>query len=217
MASTSQTPRVLPRGRHAASREVVWESQRERLLVAMADAVAEKGYARVSVADAIERAGVSRKTFYEQFANKEACFLAAYEVGVELLLEGIDEAIRTAAPDWPAAAAAGTEAYLEMLEANPSLARTFLVEILAAGPVALSRRAAVHERFARQLADVHTAARSDLPQLPELPDYVFRACVGAINELVVERLTAVGTEGLTELTDALLDVQRKLFFGPELA
>ena len=69
--------RTLPRGRHAATREIVWTSQRERLLEAMAGVVADKGYARVAVADVIDHAGVSRKTFYEHFANKEACFLAA--------------------------------------------------------------------------------------------------------------------------------------------
>src|SRR5258707_2850574 len=93
----------LPRGRHAAPPEVVWESQRGRMLEAMALAVAEKGYAATAVADVIARAGVSRKTFYEHFANREACFLAAYDAGVEALLAAIDEAI-AAAPDWQHAA-----------------------------------------------------------------------------------------------------------------
>ena len=84
--------RVLPRGRYAAPRAVVAESQRERLLVAMADATAAKGYANVAVADVIERAGVSRRSFYEHFANKEECFLAAYDAGVEALLGAIGEA-----------------------------------------------------------------------------------------------------------------------------
>jgi AcrR family transcriptional regulator len=206
-------PAVLPRGRHAASRKVVWESQRERLLAAMADAVAEKGYARVAVADVIQRAGVSRKTFYEQFANKEECFLAAYDVCVDLLLEGIDEALSAAAPDWLTGMSAGTRVYLETMEANPSMARTFLIEALAAGPVALARRAIVHERFAALLARAHTAARQELPQLPELQPYVFRACVGAINELVTDHVARSGTDGLTELAGPILEVQGKLLLG----
>src|SRR4051794_15717647 len=100
---TAPLVRVLPRGRHAAPREVVVESQRTRMLSAMASAVAEKGYSRTAVADVINRAGVSRKTFYEHFANKEECFLAAYDEGVGLLLAAIDEAVREAAPDWLAA------------------------------------------------------------------------------------------------------------------
>jgi AcrR family transcriptional regulator len=93
------TSQVLPRGRNAAPRQIVWESQRERLLGAMADAVAEKGYANVAVADVIERAGVSRKTFYEQFENKQECFLTAYDAGVDLMMETIDEAIAATGED----------------------------------------------------------------------------------------------------------------------
>src|SRR4051812_30467577 len=104
---TAPLVRVLPRGRHAAPREVVVESQRTRMLSAMASAVAEKGYSRTAVADVIDRAGVSRKTFYEHFANKEECFLAAYDEGVDLLLEAIDEAVRESAPGWLAPAAGG--------------------------------------------------------------------------------------------------------------
>src|SRR3712207_4871654 len=111
----TQTRTVLPRGRHAAPREVVWQSQRDRLLAAMADAVAEKGYAKASVADVIERAGVSRKTFYEHFANKEECFLAASDAGDDLLLAAINDAVAATLPDWQAALDAGARAYLETL------------------------------------------------------------------------------------------------------
>src|SRR3954463_4377244 len=155
---------ALPRGRHAAPREVVAASQRERMLAAMAEVVGAKGYGPVAVADVIARAGVSRKTFYEHFENKEECFLAAYDAGVELMLDAIDEAIRAAAPGGPVAIArAGTARYLETLAANPAFARTFLIEVLAAGPRALERRAAVHARFADQLATIHRAARAGAP------------------------------------------------------
>ena len=103
----------LPRGRHAAPREVVWESQRGRLLAAMAEVVAPKGYGAVAVRDVIARAGVSRKTFYEHFDNKEECFLAAYDAGVASMLAAIGDAIGAAAPAGPLAVArAGTARYL---------------------------------------------------------------------------------------------------------
>jgi AcrR family transcriptional regulator len=210
-------PVVLPRGRHAAPREVVWDSQRERMLAAMADAVAAKGYARVAVADVIEGAGVSRKTFYEQFSNKEECFLAAYDACVDLLLEAVDAALRAPAPDWLAGMSQATRVYLEMMEDNPALARTFLIEALAAGPAALARRSAVHERFAAQLASAHAAARQDIPELPEIGPHVFRACVGAINELVTDRIARAGTDGLTELVGPIMDVQGRLLVGAALA
>jgi len=208
---------VLPRGRHAAPRSVVSASQRERLLAAMAAAVADKGYAHVAVADVIERAGVSRKTFYEHFANKEQCFLAAYDAGITALLRSIDEAIAAAAPDWLEATAAGTRTYLQALAANPDFARTFLVEVLAAGPAALERRAEVHQRFADRLAATIRVARRDLPGLPDLPDYVFRACVGAINELVTEQLLRHGAESLPALVTPILGVELALLTGHELA
>ena len=215
--STQPQTTPLPRGRHAAPREIVLESQRGRLLGAMAAAVAEKGYANVAVADVIERAGVSRKTFYEHFANKEDCFLAAYDAGVDILVAAIDEAVAAPAPDWIAAATAGTRAYLETLAANPSLARTFLVEVLAAGPAALERRSAVHARFAAQTASIIATAREDIPELPELPAYAFLACVGAINELVTEELRRRGPEALPALLGPALDVQFGLLIGRELA
>src|ERR1700752_5261293 len=101
MAASHDTAPPLPR-------DVVWRSQRGRLLAAMAAAVAVKGYAGVAVADVIAQAGVSRKTFYEHFDNKEECFLAAYDAGVELILDAIDAAIADAAPEPVAIARAGT-------------------------------------------------------------------------------------------------------------
>ncbi|HEV7687975.1 MAG TPA: helix-turn-helix domain-containing protein, partial [Acidimicrobiia bacterium] len=83
----------LPSGRHGLTREAVVASQRGRLVDAMAQIVAEKGYPATTVADVVERAGVSRRTFYEQFADKEACFLAAYDVGLTVVLSRIREAV----------------------------------------------------------------------------------------------------------------------------
>jgi len=180
------------------------------MLEAMALAVAEKGYAGTAVADVIGSAGVSRKTFYEHFANKEACFLEAYDAGVQVLLATIDDAV-AAAPDWLRAVTDGLRAYLDTLAANPAFARTFLVEILAAGPLAIERRGAVHARFAEQIAANHRAARADVPELIAVPEHRFRACVGATHELVAAHLTAHGAETLPSLLDQLVDVQLALF------
>jgi AcrR family transcriptional regulator len=211
--------RVLPRGRHAAPREVVAESQRERLLVAMADATAHKGYANVAVADVIERAGVSRRSFYEHFSNKEEAFLAAYDAGVAALLDAIAEAEEAAAADAPAGGAppararAGTEVYLQLLADNPAFARTFLIEVLGAGPAALDRRAAVHERFAQRLADGFAAIADDVGGLQQPASYVFRAAVGAIHELVIDCLLKHGAAALPELLGPILEIELRLLSG----
>jgi AcrR family transcriptional regulator len=202
----------LPRGRHAAPREVVWESQRGRMLAAMATAVAEKGYANVAVADVVAGAGVSRKTFYEHFENKEECFLAAYDAGVEAMLDAIELAIRDAAPGGPLAIArAGTARYLDTLAANPAFARTFLVEVLGAGPRALERRADVHARFADQLAAIHGASS---PGPAASSQHRYRACVGAIHELVTDHVLRRGAESLGEVLEAAVDVERALLLEP---
>ena len=208
---------VLPRGRHAAPRDVVRQTQRARMLDAMVQSVAEKGYARVAVADVVERAGVSRKTFYEQFANKEECFVAAYDDGVDRLLAAIDAALATLAPDWLAAARRAVEVYLDAMAASPAFARAFLIEALGAGPVALARRRAVQDRFAAQLEAVHRRARADIPDIPEVPPHTFRAAVGAVNELVTAHVLERGADTLPELTDAILDVHLALLVGRELA
>src|SRR3954454_19040502 len=83
----------LPRGRHSLTREQVESSQRERLLLAMCEAVAERGYVATSVADVIARARVSRETFYRHFADKQTCFEAAHDRGVEILLGEMGEAL----------------------------------------------------------------------------------------------------------------------------
>ena len=210
-------PVVLPRGRHAAPRPVVREAQRARMLDAMVRAVGEKGYARVVVADVIERAGVSRKTFYEQFANKEECFLAAYDDGVDRLLAAIDDALDTLAPDWLAASRRAVEVYLAAMAASPAFARAFLIEVLGAGSAALERRGAVQERFAAQLRAVHRRARADIPEIPALPPHTFRAAVGAVDELVTAHVLERGAETLPELADAILDVHLALLVGRELA
>jgi AcrR family transcriptional regulator len=206
----------LPRGRHAASRETVALSQRQRLLEAIAAEVAEKGYGYTSVADVIARAGVSRKTFYELFDHRQDCFLQSYDHSVAHVLAAIDSAL-SGERDPFAAAAAGTRAYLAFLAANPLAARTFLIEVLSAGPAALARRAAVHERFSGQLREVYELGRRAFAQLPELPEHRFRACVGATDELVCEHVRVHGPERLESLLEPILDSQIGLLVGHDTA
>src|SRR5436190_446605 len=85
--------RQLPRGRHRLTREEVTASQRGRMLEAMALAVRDKGYTGTAVADVVAGAGVSRETFYQHFADKEDCFLAAQTAGDRFACEALVAAI----------------------------------------------------------------------------------------------------------------------------
>jgi AcrR family transcriptional regulator len=208
--SVIDPPRVLPRGRHRIEREVVLASQRGRLVDAIAAAVAEKGYPATTVADVVGRAGVSRKTFYEHFEDKLDCFLAAYDIGVEVLLRQLQAA-------WERPGAfrerleAAVDAYLRTLAEAPDFARTFLIEALAAGPIALERRAAVHARFAAQMREAHAATRIE----PEPPAEAFAAAVGAVNELVAERVRQGRIDTLPELAGPVRAIQIRLLSGPD--
>src|SRR2546423_8736501 len=139
---------LLPRGRHNLSRAQVRATQRERLLEGMVEALAEKGYARTTVADVIARAHASRETFYEHFENKQACFLAAYERAVDELTAAMRASLTDDPPSPSAGAEAGSRrfenalgAYLEAMASQPGLAHTFMIEVYSAGPEAWKRRA----------------------------------------------------------------------------
>jgi AcrR family transcriptional regulator len=210
--------RPLPRGPHGLERDVVLASQRGRMLAAMADAVAGKGYASTTVADVVAAAGVSRKTFYEHFRDKEECFLAAYDTGVDLVLDAIVAARPEQDDDsWIALMRARVHAYLHTLAANPAFARTFLIEVFAAGPRALDRRAAVLRRFAQLFRDLHEDARRQFPDLQPVPEEIYVAAVGAINELVSDVVREGRTADLPRLEGTLLFLQLALFADRDTA
>ena len=208
----------LPRGPHSLGREAVRDSQRRRMLDAVTAAVAEKGFGATVVADVVSRAGVSRKTFYEHFRDKEECFLAAFDTGVDLLLGAIMAAQPAAGDEtWIGLMRARARAYLDTLASEPSFARTFLIEVFAAGPRALDRRAEVLGRFAQLFRDLHVEARRQFPDLPPVPEPIYFAAVGAINELVSDFAREGRTAELPELEDTLLYLQIALFAGRDLA
>ena len=203
----SDAPKTrLPRGKHRLSREQVEMSQRLRMLDALANATAEKGYARATVADVLERAGVSRATFYEHFDNKEEAFLAAYEAGVDLLLAGAAEALADAGEDPLARFERVLAAYLEVLAAEPAIARTALVEIYAAGPVALERRFELQVRFVDFIAGIF-GARSKRDR------FACEMLVAAISSLATAKVAAGTGDELPELRRPLMDYVRSTPLG----
>jgi len=195
----------LPSGRHGLTREAVVASQRGRLVDAIAQVVSEKGYPATTVADVVERAGVSRRTFYEQFADKEACFLAAYDVGLAAVLSRIRDAVEVRpAARWRERARAGVEAFLVLLASEPAFARALQLEILTAGPAALERRAGMLVMFSGVWRNVFDQARAEEPALPPLPDEVFTILTAGLEELVRDCIRTRGTDALPELAEPIL-------------
>jgi AcrR family transcriptional regulator len=131
--------RRLPPGRHSVPSEEVARQQRLRLMAGMLDAVGEQGYVATSVADVLSRAGVSRRTFYEHFSDKEDCFLQAFDHVATIGREAVGDAFRKE-DGWRRAVRTGLSTFLHTAAANPRFARACLVEILAVGPEGVRRR-----------------------------------------------------------------------------
>jgi len=183
----------------AGARILIPVTQRERLLDAMARTVARRGYTATSVADVLKVARISRRTFYEQFVDKEDCFLAAYDAIAGLCAERFAAAYRDA-PGWQAGLEAAYAVLLETLAAEPDFARLGVVEVLAAGPRALARRDRTLACFMRLVDDARTHAVGD--GVP--PPLVGQAIAGGIYELVYSRIVREQTATLPELADELL-------------
>ncbi len=173
----------LPRGRHGLPRETVTESQRGRILQAMVQAVAQRGFQETRVADVVEGAGVARKTFYDFFNDKEDCFLAAYDRVSARQFEAASSAFRESdeAP-WAERIRAAMAALLDLLASSPEEARFAIVEVLAAGPKALIRRDAA----LRQYTELVEAGRKE--SSIELPGMTSVAIVGGVFELLYSEI-----------------------------
>jgi AcrR family transcriptional regulator len=154
----------------------------------------------------VRGAGFSKKTFYEHFADKLDCFLAAYETASDELLNHVSAA-QDGEGEWLARTRAGIHAYLRWLAAEPALARVFLIEVAAAGPEALERRERLRDRYAERMRELQVAN--------SVPDEIFHAVVAGADDLVVRRLREGGD--LLELEPILLYLQVSLLAGPEVA
>lgn len=180
-------------GDHPAVGPLLTErAQRAKVLEGMVRAVAERGYAAATVADAVRLARVSRGTFYELFASKDACLAAAYRLGADVLDARVGEAVRDAA-GWRDELRLGIRAYLQALEQEPLFARVYLLEWQAVG----EERDAAVRRFADRYA--RSFARSGRPVPPAEALYVL--AVG-VHELACSRVRA-GAH-VTDLEDTLV-------------
>jgi AcrR family transcriptional regulator len=145
--------------------------------------VSDRGYPETRVTDVIEVAGVSRKTFYEHFEDKEDCFLTTYDAVFDRLYADTSNSFESlpGAP-WGERVAAALSTLLEQLAAHPSGARFAIVEVLAAGPKALTRRDAA----LRQLSGFLESGRTETTV--ELPGITALSLAGGINELLYSEI-----------------------------
>ncbi|MBO9534585.1 MAG: TetR/AcrR family transcriptional regulator [Solirubrobacteraceae bacterium] len=199
------------------------EEVRGRVMAGMVMAVEEKGYAATTVADIAKAARISRRTLYEHFADKEACFLAAYSMMSDTLITQVVTAARSV-PAGLERVHAATAAYFQALGDQPEVARAFLTEINAVGPAGLELRVKVNQRFASMMADlVAESVGQPGDQLPDgryarpFDDNMASALVGGINELVLQAIVTGPPDTLTvrlgRLTAPVIELAERLLLS----
>ncbi len=185
----------------AFSREQVEEIQRARVLGALREVVGEQGVGAVTVANVVARAGVSRRTFYELFADRDACLLAALD-------EAFATVARRVAPPfeaegrWRERVRASLVALLELFEEQPDLGALCVVHALGVGPAALERR----ERVLRALAEAVEEGGAEARRGHEPAPLAAEGVVGAVLAVLHARLSRQTTQPLTTLVGPLMSM-----------
>jgi AcrR family transcriptional regulator len=180
--------------------DAVAENQRRRMYGAMIEAVAANGYGRTSVKQVVTLAGVSRRAFYEQFANKEECFLATLELIASQAMDHIASAYRSTEGTLEQRLEAALSIFAEVVKDNPKGARLMLVDTPSAGPAGWARLTETLTVFEERLA----ASFEHAPDAAALPEPVARAIVGGLRRATFVRLVEARTEEMPGLVGDML-------------
>jgi AcrR family transcriptional regulator len=175
------------------------------LLEAMVEEAACRGYPAVTIGHVVERARVARRTFYEHFESKEACFLAAYDYTAEQIIGPLTAAFNPV-DDVLARADAYVGAALQALASRPALARMLVIEVGAGGAAAIDHRLEMHRRVAAGLVELNSRTRERGVEVAELSESRALAIVGALVELMHAGIHDRGPERLPELRAELAPI-----------
>jgi AcrR family transcriptional regulator len=204
----------FPSGIRSLPPDLVSAVQRERLLAAMLRATAELGYREVSVQDVLDRAGVSRPTFYEHFKNKEDCFLAAFDAAGARLHERLETAAAESDDGWRGSLRMALEELLRFVLDEPDAAMSLIVDARAACPAALVRRDEILDHFAACLdTRVRDESEAETPPSP----IAAAGIVGGIEALLYSRLNKGETGELESLLPSLMYFAVLPYEGHEVA
>lgn len=168
---------------------------------AIAELTAEQGYEATKIADIVRRAGVARKTLYDNFEGKEEVFLAAFDSAVEEATRRIEEDCGKVEGGWEDRIEAGLAAFLGYIAEQPALARMCMIESLSATPAAA-------KRYEEAMADFVELTRRNVPDDEGLPDTIEETVVGGVAWIVYQQLRRGEGEKaldlLPELTEFML-------------
>ena len=207
---------MTPRGQGPADRsdgrERVAEIQRARILAAMAEEVAERGESNVTVARVIARSGVSRRTFYELFVDRDECFLAAFDDAVarasRYVLDSYDPKAR-----WAERIRSALTGLLSFLDVERGAGRLLIVGSLGAGAKALERR----ERVLAQMIALVEEGGQERKSGSQLPPLTAEGIVGGVLSVLHSRLLQNDPGRLVALTGPLMAMVVLPYLGPASA
>jgi AcrR family transcriptional regulator len=177
---------------------------RQRVLEAMAALVQQQPLAHITIADVVAQARVSKRTFYEQFASKEACFLALCEQMSEQTLAVIAANYRVE-PDWVVQLENVTRVYLASLSAQPALLKAMSLELLALGNEGLALRRRISNRFAQFLIMQVELFRLVEPNKRPMSPALATALVGGVNELILQAAEEGRADRLADMTPQITE------------
>jgi TetR/AcrR family transcriptional regulator len=202
LAGGTQAPLYerLPRGPHRLDPKEVAENQRRRMYGAMIEAVATNGYGRTSVKQVVTLAGVSRRAFYEQFANKQECFLATLDLIAAQAIDSIGSTYRATEGTFEQRLEAAFATFAEVVQRNPKGARVMLVDAPSAGPAGWEKLTETLNIFERLLAMSFAHA----PDAGPLPEPVTRAIVGGLRRATFVRLVEERTDEMPTLVEDMV-------------
>jgi AcrR family transcriptional regulator len=198
---------------NAPELKLVTSPKRQAILDGMLEAVGAEGYEHTSVRTVLDRTGVYRQAFYDNFADKDGCYLQAYEAGVERV-EALVLAAAAEEEAWTGKLRAGLGALLDFLDAEPDVGRALVVEVHAAGPEALAKRAAAMARVNSFLDQAREAQGSE----SESPPAIAGEGIAAGFHAVIHSRHATGSEdGFRQLLPEFMYFAVLPYFGAELA
>jgi len=197
---------------NGGGRGQVAELQRARMLMAMVQEISERGAANVSVAHVVARSGVSRRTFYEIFDDREDCFLAAFDDALAHVATRVIPAYEVPGA-WRERVRSVLIALLESMDHDRAAGRLLMVESLAAGPRALERR----QNVLAQLVPVIEQGESEAKASSDLPVLTAEGIIGGVLSVLHARLTETRTESLLELVNPLMGMIVLPYLGPVAA
>ncbi len=181
---------------------------RQRLINALAVVISRDGYGGAKIQDVVREAKVSLRTFYAEFPNKEACFLALYEQITEALLLLLDRSVSFEGDDWRSEMEKGFRAHFAALEAAPRLTYAVLVELATLSEHARMERQAAMERLITVVRDQVDRGRERYPDVPSrsVSPMMIRAVMGGVVEMIVDLVVRDEIHRLPELVDVSTDL-----------